>query len=105
VVAIGRATLTPGARVPAPEVPGPVLLAVESGRLELTTPAGMVWVRRAVDGFNEGLALATLAVGDGALVPAGTATTWRNVGADPLVVLVVTITAAIGPPAPATPGA
>jgi hypothetical protein len=105
VFAIGRVTLLPGARFPAAGAAGPVLLVGESGRLELTTPDGKAWVRRGADGTYELLAGATLAFGDGALIPATTATALRNAGEAPLVVLIVTITVTPRPPEPAMPDA
>ncbi len=99
-----------------------MLIAVESGRLELETSAEAAWVRRGADGTRAALSEATLTAGDGALLTADTEgpataraapaerTTLRNDSDAPLVVLILTIgpaakTSGEAPsaPAPATP--
>ena len=107
-VALGRATLGPGARLAWVGGAGPVLLAVESGRLELATTGEAAWVRRGADGARAALTSATLAAGDGALLtvategpaaraaPAGR-NILRNDGDAPLVALILTIRPAAAP--------
>ncbi len=107
-VALGRATLGPGARLAWVGGAGPVLLAVESGRLELATTGEAAWVRRGADGARTALTSAILAAGDGALLtvdtegPAARAAPadrniLRNDGDAPLVALILTIQPAAAP--------
>jgi hypothetical protein len=91
VAGIGRATLAPGTRLGAFAAPGPVLLAVEGGTLDFVATEGAVWVSRGADGSNDAARTGALAVGDGALLSSDDAVTLRNLGADPAVVLVLTI--------------
>lgn len=90
-VAIGRATLAPGAAVAFAAGEGPALLSVATGTLGLEATGGTAWVRRAVNGGSSDVTGGLLAAGDGALVAAGTPLSLRNPYAEPVVVFVVTI--------------
>jgi len=77
-VEMSRVTLDAGASTTPMVVPGPVLVRVEIGTLNLVTPGSE----------------ATLAVGGTAFIQAGTESAARNAAAEPLVLLVVTISPA-----------
>jgi predicted ester cyclase len=90
-IAVGRATLAPETALALGSAAGPVLLAVEAGTLGLDTADGTARVRRGADGATDDLASASLAAGDGALIGAGTTTTIRNPGPEPLVLVLVSV--------------
>lgn len=100
-VVFGRAVLAPGAALPARLDAGPALLAVEAGALGLEIDGGAAWVRSGVNGAATDSRDATLAAGDGALVPSGVGIVLRNPGDVPLLVLLVALVPAeaSGPPA------
>jgi quercetin dioxygenase-like cupin family protein/predicted SnoaL-like aldol condensation-catalyzing enzyme len=91
-VAIGRATLPPGAAIPAHQAAGVELITVEAGALALATTGETLWVRRGTTARPTTATAMTLTAADGALIAAGTGSTYRNAGTDPLVLLFVTIT-------------
>ncbi len=101
-VALGRATLAPGAAIATHQLAGPVLLHVESGSLGLEIRNGEAWVTRGSRRPSGDIESGRLAAEDGALLRPGTAAALRNVGDGPLVVLVLTITPATGPAAPSS---
>ena len=94
VLAVGRATLEPGAMLAWTAADGPVLLHVEAGTPHLGTTGGTAWVR----GGESGRAITdgdvALATGDAALLPSGTAARLR-VDA-PTTILIVTLLPANG---------
>ena len=90
-VVIGRAVLAPGAVLPAHQTAGPVLLTVEAGVLELEIDGDRAWVTSGANGASHHTADASLVAGDGAQVPSGAGVVLRNSGADPLVVLLISI--------------
>ncbi|MGH2532826.1 MAG: ester cyclase [Thermomicrobiales bacterium] len=93
VVAVGRATLAPGADLTVHQASGPSLLVVEQGVLDLAADGDGAWVRRAENGGSTSRDVATLTAGDGALLHMGTSAVLANHGAEPVVLTVV----AVGP--------
>ena len=79
VVSFGRITLPPGSPLALSAAPGPVLLTVEAGTLEIDT--------RQVDPPTA----TTFAPGDATLIPIDEIITLQAVGADPVVVFAVSI--------------
>ena len=98
--AVGRATLAPGAGLPVDMKAAAVLVYVEAGTLGLRTDLGRSWVRRGGTGVGREVESGTLGAGDGILLRLGTAASLRNVGDEPLVVVVVNISPVGGPAAP-----
>lgn len=89
-VAIGRMTLARGGRLDVDHAAGPILLAVDGGRLAVRS-AGRFWARRGVDGMSAATTVATLAAGDGSLHDRADFVTLGNPGDQPAVALVVTL--------------
>jgi quercetin dioxygenase-like cupin family protein len=96
VLAVGRATLPPGARLTWAEAAGPVLLHVEAGAAILDPGGGVAWTLDA-SGRLVTLGDDPLAAGDGALVVAGNAVALRAAADAPATLLVVTLLPAGGP--------
>jgi predicted ester cyclase len=89
---VGRMILAPGGRVPEITAPGPLLLAVESGTVDVEIAGDAGWVR---DGATSRSSVATsgpLDAGDGAFVPAGAILSFANLGDAPAGVLLVSLT-------------
>jgi hypothetical protein len=89
VLATGRVTLPPGARLAWAEAAGPVLLQVEAGTARLDPGVGVAWVMNRDDGRPATLGDDLLPPGSGALVVAGNPVEVRAEPGDWLVVLVV----------------
>ncbi len=99
-VALGRATLEPGAAFSTHALAGPALLAVEAGSVGLEVDNGVAWVTRGSPRSSGDVEAGWLAAGDGALLRPGTAVAVRNVGDEPLVILVLAIAPATEAVAP-----
>lgn len=94
VLALGRATLVPGAGLPAHAATGPEVIAVEAGTLELTRTGAQVRIGRQ-DGKQMHLApgqAATLGPGDAACRLPGSVGRLRNVGDGSLTFWLLTVT-------------
>ena len=88
---LGRITLAPGATLPV-DTTGATLLVVDDGNLSAIHTVGTVWSRRGGDGSITTAAGATYGQGDGILFEPGATGEIRSVGAQPLVLLVISIT-------------
>ncbi len=88
---LGRVTLTPGATLPI-DTTGAILLVVDEGNLSAINTVGTVWSRRGGDGSITTATGATYGQGDGILFEPGATGEIRSVGAQPLVLLVISIT-------------
>jgi hypothetical protein len=80
VVSCGRISLPPGSSLDLAESPGPVLLTVEAGTLEIDP--------RQADPTT---VTTSLVPGEATIVPVGESITLRAVGAEPVIVFAVTI--------------
>jgi mannose-6-phosphate isomerase-like protein (cupin superfamily)/predicted ester cyclase len=87
---LGRVTLTPGTALPVAAT-GVAQFVVETGSLNLANASGTVWSRRAEDNSLTTGTDSILGPGDAVTLSPGTTSDLRNVGATPLVLLVVTI--------------
>ena len=90
-IALGRVTLAPGVAVGIDGAAGSAVLVVEDGTLGLDTHKGTARVRRGADGAAGAVPSAPLAAGDRAVVQAGATTALRNVGQEPLVLLLLSV--------------
>jgi hypothetical protein len=88
----GRITLVSGGRLPEFTAPGPLLLAVESGTVDVETAEGSAWVRDGAEGTTRTATSASLDAGDGAFVPPGAMVSFANLGDAPAGVLLVSLT-------------
>jgi hypothetical protein len=97
-VSLARVTLGRHAQLAVSSAAGPILLAVDTGRL--AGPVwGTAWARRASDGSSAGTHLPSLAMGDGLLLQPGGVAALHNDGATPVEALVL----ALQPAARVTP--
>jgi hypothetical protein len=96
-LAVGRVTLAPAASLVLPGGTGPTVLAVEAGSLHLEATRGVVWPRGAKGQSDFVPPSGILVSGDGAVLPTGTAGSWRAGDDTPVTVLAV---AFIPDPAP-----
>jgi hypothetical protein len=93
-VSLARVTLGRHAPLAVSSAAGPILLAVDTGRL--AGPVwGTAWARRASDGVSAGTHGAKLASGDGLLLQRGAVAAFRSDGAAPVEALVLTLQPAI----------
>jgi predicted ester cyclase len=90
-LALARVTLAPAEALPPKRPAGPVLVAVEAGKLDVDTGPGRAWVRRGASGASNEAASPSLEAGDGAFVPAGTDLGLGNYTTGLVNALVVTI--------------
>ena len=107
-VGVGQATLTLGkltlarhAQLSLSSAAGPILIAVDAGRLDVSAWGmawGRGWVRRGTDGMSIAVDEAAVGEGDGLLLHPGGTITLRNGGGKPAVVLVLTLRS--GPASP-----
>ncbi|MGH2561169.1 MAG: nuclear transport factor 2 family protein [Thermomicrobiales bacterium] len=91
VIAVGRATLAPGADLSLHQANGPGLLAIEQGALALTVGGEDAWVRHAESGGSMSRDVDTLATGDGVLLDTGTIALLSNRGHEPVVLTFVAV--------------
>jgi hypothetical protein len=88
---IGQITLGPGGRLSEFTAPGPLLIAIESGTVDVEPPGSSAWIRDGSIGTTQITASASLSEGDGALIPTGRAITLSNPVQTPAVITLVTI--------------
>lgn len=88
---VGRMTLAPGGRIPEITAPGPLLLTVESGTVDLEIGGGAVWVRDGATGRSSAAVSAPLDAGDGAFVPPGGVISLVNPNESPAVISLLTV--------------
>jgi hypothetical protein len=88
---LGRVTLAPGAALPPLATSGSLLLSVETGSADYAATNGAAWVRNGTNGASQEMTTGLLAAGDGALLSAGVAITFRNTGDVPAVVWLLTL--------------
>ena len=95
-IALGRAALAPGARLPLVPSDGVALVAVEAGTLDPATTGEAARARPGAPGEAPASpnAEAALTAGDGVLLGEGRAGALGSAGAGPVVVLVATVTGA-----------
>jgi hypothetical protein len=91
---LGRVTLAQGASLPISTV-GATLIVIEDGRLSATNTIGTVWSRRGGDGAITTATGTTYGQGDGILFEPGATGDVLSVAAQPLELLVVTISPAL----------
>ena len=89
---LGRVTLAAGAELPQHRVAAAELVAVEAGTLVATVRDGHAWLHPSGASLTAVRGAAEAAAGQGLRADAGAIIGYRNVGSDPLVLLVVTIT-------------
>lgn len=90
-VRIGRMSLAPGSELPAHIAGGVELVIVESGALTLIAGDDLAWVSRGANPGALGEHLSTLTADDAAMIPPGAVVSYRNTGAAPATVLLLTI--------------
>jgi hypothetical protein len=105
-LALEQVTLARGAALTLSSAEGPALLALDSGRLDLTT-WGRAWVRRGSDGSSVAIDDALLDAGDGLLLHPGGMALLDAADAESAVTLVVRVRPEQGrdPSPPVTPPA
>jgi ketosteroid isomerase-like protein len=91
-LALAQVTLARNARLSLSSVDGPVLVAVESGRLTVE-PWGRGWLRRGSDGVSVGLDEQVMARGDGLMLHQGGLATLQIAGDGPAVGYILTLRA------------
>ena len=89
---VAQVTLARNARLSLSSADGPVLVAVESGRLTVE-PWGRGWLRRGSDGVSVDLNEQMMAPGDGLLMHQGGLTTLQIAGDGPAIVHILTLRA------------
>jgi hypothetical protein len=87
---LGQVTLARHARLSLSSADGPVLVAVESGRLTVE-PWGRGWLRRGSDGVSVGLDEQMMTRGDGLMLHQGGLATLQIAGDGPAVLHVLTL--------------
>jgi hypothetical protein len=88
---VGRVTLAPGAALVGLTAPGPLLVGVDTGAVEFAMDDGRLWMHDGKTGARRGATAGTLATGDGALISANDAITFRNMGNSPAIITLVAI--------------
>jgi predicted SnoaL-like aldol condensation-catalyzing enzyme len=87
-----RLTLAHNAQLTLASTDGPMLIAVDAGRMDVAAWANVgarVWVRRGSDGMSTAVDEATVAEGDGLLLHPGALIHVRNAGDEPAAMLVL----------------
>ena len=90
VLTLGQVRLASGAELAVASAGDPLLVAVEAGQLDLVA-SDPAWIRRGADGGGHQAQETRLAPGDGALLGAGGVVMLRNMGAEPVAALFLTL--------------
>lgn len=91
-IGLGRATLAPGGMLVLSVITGPVLVTVESGRLDFHVADGTAQLRHGGSGPSEVVIGSDLVVGDDVAAQSSSAISLRNLGSTPATILVAAIT-------------
>ncbi len=84
ILAVGSITLAPGTGY-LTQPTGPLLLTVENGLIDITSEGSPAWI---YDGAGSDLTVASLSAGGGAVLSTGSVVSLRNLGAEPVTLIV-----------------
>lgn len=96
LLAVGRTSLAPGEALAWEAAPGPVLVHVESGAVDLRATGSVPWMRAVAEQRRAGGAEGALAAGGGVLLGAGAAAEISAASDGPATLLVLTLRPADG---------